>query len=207
MKRLILFPFNGNAREALDAASGEFEVIAFVDDDPSKHGEYKGISVSGREILADLDEQTYLLAVPGSINTHSKLDKIIASLEISDDRWARVIHPDASVSKYAKVGRNVLIMAGTVITSDATIGDHCCILPNCVVHHDAEVSDYCTLAAGVLIAGFCKIGQRSYLGAGARIKDHVEIGENCVIGMGANVLQNFGESITLVGNPARALEK
>ena len=203
MDDLLIFPFNGNAKEALDCVSGKYRVIAFIDDQQSKHGSYQGIPVGGREWLDKLNHGAKLLAVPGSVNSHQKLDQIIDSLGVKDEHWAQVIHPAAQVSKYAEIGNNVLIMAGTVVTSEAKIGNHCCILPNCVIHHDSVLEDHCTLAAGCLIAGHVRIGSKSYLGIGSRIRDNVSLGKECLVGMGSNVLTSFPDGSVLVGNPAK----
>jgi len=205
MVDLLIFPFNGNAKEALDCIGDNYRVIAFIDDQQSKHGEYQGIPVGGREWLSKLKDGAKLLAVPGSTNTYKILDEIIASFSLNDQDWATVIHPQASISSSATVGHNVLIMAGTVLTAESKVGNHCCILPNCVIHHDAVLEDYCTLAAGVLVAGYTRIGQKSYLGAGCRIKNNLTLEKETLVGMGSNVLKSFPPKSVIAGNPARLL--
>ncbi len=72
-KKLLLFPFGGNAREALisifaiNNIQPEWEIVGFLDDDHSVHEkDYCGIKVlGGRELLSAYDS-AYVLAVPGS---------------------------------------------------------------------------------------------------------------------------------------------
>ncbi len=206
MRDLLIFPFNGNAKEALDCVGDNYRVVAFIDDQQSKHGSYRGIPIGGRELLSKIQDGAVLLAVPGSINTYKKLDEIIESFDLKPEHWAQVIHPKASISKSASIGHNVLIMAGTVLTAESRVGNHCCILPNCVIHHDSVINDLCTLAAGSVIAGYVEIGKKCYIGAGCNIKNNVILGDETLVGMGSNVLKTFPGHSTLVGNPARILK-
>ena len=121
------------------------------------------------------------------------------------DRFATVIHPSARISPLARIGRNVLIMAGVVVTSNAIIGDHVCILPNTVIHHDVVVGDWTLIGSNVSIAGHVRLGRNCYLGSGSRIIDGVEIGERTLIGLGSNVIADVRCDVTVVGNPARPI--
>ncbi|MGZ3932522.1 MAG: acetyltransferase, partial [Bacteroidia bacterium] len=166
MEQLFIFPFNGNGLEALDCIGDQFEFLGFLDDTKEKQGTHAyGFSVYGRERLADYPHAK-LLAVPGSPASYKVRDKIIAGLNSDSSRFATIIHPKASVSPLAKIGKNVLIMAGAVITSNAVIEDHVCILPNTVVHHDAIIKKYTLVGANVSIAGSVEIGESCYIGSG-----------------------------------------
>src|SRR5687768_3068122 len=133
MKKLLIFPFNGNALEALDCIGDAFEVVGFVDDTPAKQGKTStGIRVFSRDAFADFPE-AMVLAVPGSPSSYLSRKEVISGLGVSRERFATVVHPRASVSPLASVGRNTLIMAGVVLTSNCTVGDHVCILPNSVI--------------------------------------------------------------------------
>ncbi len=60
MKQLILFPFNGNAREALGVVEAinqrapTWEVLGFIDDDPARANDVMGDLrvLGGRDVLA-----------------------------------------------------------------------------------------------------------------------------------------------------------
>jgi hypothetical protein len=51
------------------------------------------------------------------------------------------------------------------------------------------------------------IGEYCWIGANAIILPGVKIGNRCVVGAGAVVTKSFGDGVTLVGVPARALKK
>ena len=205
MKDLLIFPFNGNGLEALSCLGSEFNFLGFVDDTPEKHGVHVlGFEVFSREALKN-HPTALILAVPGSPTSYSIRKKIIDDLGIPDERFATVIHPNTSVSPFAKIGKNTLLMAGVVLTSNCTIGNHVCILPNSVIHHDSVVGNYTLIGSNVTVAGNTTIENNCYIGSGTSIINGISIGENTLVGMGTNVIKNIAKYSKIVGNPARIL--
>jgi sugar O-acyltransferase (sialic acid O-acetyltransferase NeuD family) len=205
-KPLLIFPCNGNAIEALDCLGTAYRCIGFVDDTPEKQGtERHGIPVLPRAALAQHPEAE-VLAVPGSPTSFRTRGRLIAGLGVPAERFARVVHPTASVSPRASVGRNVLIMAGVVVTSDARIGSHVCILPNTVVHHDAAIGDWSLVGANVTVAGSSSIGENCYVGSGTSIIHGVHVGDGVLVGLGSNVIRDIPTGSVVAGNPARPLK-
>lgn len=203
MDKLLIFPCNGNAVEALDCAAGQFEVIGFIDDDPEKTGVHRsGVNVYGRYLIEKYPEAK-VLAVPGSPRTFGMRKRAIDSLNLPPARFARVIHARATISPMAVLGYNILIMAGVVITSNAEIGNHICILPNTVVHHDSAIEDYCLIGSNITIAGYTKVQANCYIGSGSNIINGIVVGRNSLIGLGTNVIKSIPDSSIAVGNPAR----
>ena len=204
-RRLLLFPCNGNSREAVDALDERFDLVGFIDDAPERRRERPcGFPVLGRSALAEYADAC-VLAVPGGPRSYLARRAIIEGLGIGSDRMTTIIHPSARVSRYASIGVNVLIMAGVVITSNALVGDHVCILPNTVVHHDSEVGDWTLVGAGVTIAGGTRIGRNCYIGSGSSIINDIEIGDRTLVGLGANVIASAPADVRMAGNPARRI--
>jgi sugar O-acyltransferase (sialic acid O-acetyltransferase NeuD family) len=202
---LVIFPFNGNGREALDCLGSTYRFVGFIDDVPEKQGTDRyGHRVMPRETLAEFPD-AQMLAVPGSPTTYRARRDVIRGLGIPDERFATVIHPAAHVSTRATIGRNVLIMAGVVVTSDARIGDHVCVLPNSVIHHDAVIGACSLIGANVTIAGGAVIGENCYIGSGSSLMNGVRVGDEALIGLGSNVIRHVAAGRVVAGNPARVL--
>jgi sugar O-acyltransferase (sialic acid O-acetyltransferase NeuD family) len=204
---LLIFPCNGNGLEALDCLGSEYECIGFVDDTPEKQraGAY-GLRVLPRSALNELRDAA-VLAVPGGPASYHARRALIEGLALAPGRFANVVHPSARVAGLAALGRNVLVMAGAVITSNALIGDHVCVLPNTVIHHDVTVGSFSLIGANVVVAGNVRIGENCYLGSGTNIMNGVSIGARALVGLGSNVIRDVPEGATVAGNPARALPK
>ncbi len=98
------------------------------------------------------------------------------------------------------------------ITSNIKIGK--CFHANLYsyVEHDCVIGDYVTFAPGVKCNGNIHIEDHAYIGAGAVIKqgtldNPLIIGKGAIVGMGAVVTKSVPAGVTVVGNPARILER
>lgn len=98
------------------------------------------------------------------------------------------------------------------ITSNIKIGK--CFHANLYsyVEHDCVIGDYVTFAPGVKCNGNIHIQDHAYIGSGAVIKQGTPdqplvIGKGAVVGMGAVVTKSVPPGVTVIGNPARILEK
>jgi len=202
---LLIFPCNGNGLEALDCLGEAYRCLGFVDDTSEKQGRnVHGFPVFDRRVLAERADAR-VLAVPGSPSSYRSRRGIIEGLGLDADRFARVIHPAARVSPLAVVGRNVLVMSGTVITSNAIIGDHVCVLPNTVIHHDVVVGAWSLIGSNVTIAGGTSVGENCYIGSGSSIMNGLRLEAGVLVGMGSTVIHDVPATARVVGNPARQI--
>jgi sugar O-acyltransferase (sialic acid O-acetyltransferase NeuD family) len=205
--QLLIFPFNGNGLEALDALNDEIEFLGFVDDTPEKQGiNQYGHRVFDRSAF-DQFPDAQVLAVPGSPTSFRLRHQLIAGLNVSENRLATVVHPSAQVSKQARLGKNVLIMAHVVVCGNAVIGDHCVVLPQSVIHHDSSIGDYTLMGSGVVVAGYTRIGKSCYIGSKSSIINQIEIADGTLIGMGSNVIRSISNGAIIAGNPAKSIER
>ncbi|MEJ5961903.1 NeuD/PglB/VioB family sugar acetyltransferase [Pedobacter immunditicola] len=201
MKKLLIFPFNGNGIEALDCINDhEYDFLGFIDDNSTLTSTTH--EIFPRAIIKKHPE-ICMLAVPGSYHSYKERAAMISSLEISEERFITAIHPRATVGKHVQIGYNCLIMAGVVITSNARLHNHICILPNSVIHHDVTIDDYTLIGSNVLIAGSTDIGSNCYIGSGSNIINGIHIGERTLVGLGSNVLKSVPENSKVAGNPAK----
>ena len=98
------------------------------------------------------------------------------------------------------------------ITSNIKIGK--CFHANLYsyVEHDCVIGDYVTFAPGVKCNGNIHIEDHAYIGTSAVIKQGTPdkplvIGKGAIVGMGAVVTKSVPAGVTVIGNPARILEK
>lgn len=199
---LLIFPCNGNGLEALDCVGDAYRCIGFVDDTPEKQGtERCGYPVFSREALSR-EPDAAVLAVPGSPASYRSRRSVIEGLDLDEKRFARVVHPSASVSPRASIGHNVLIGPGVVVSATAVIGNHVCVLPNSVIHHDAVVGEWSLVGSLVTLAGGAVVSENCYIGSGSRIKNGIDVGAGALVGLGSNVVRSVAAGATVAGNPA-----
>ncbi len=212
-KPLIIFPFGGNAREALaiilanDGLKREWDVLGFIDDNKSTwKKEIGGIKVFGGKDILKKYPTVSVLAVPGNPDNYKEREKIIAGLKIKESRFATVIHPSVIVPTNAKIGYNSLVMPYVVLGSNVTIGNHCVILPNTTIGHDSTIDDYSCVGSNVSIAGSVTIKDHCYIGSGSNLRDGITMGAKSLVGLGSNVITNVKKEVVVAGNPAKLLK-
>lgn len=213
-RKLFLFPFGGNSREALlsvlaiNECEQEWDVIGFLDDDQSRHGkECCGITVVGGREMLGVEPDAYLLAVQGSPTSYRRRGEIIAGLPIDRSRFATIIHPSVEMAPDCSVGFNSIIMPNVFISSGVRVGNHCIILPNTVLSHDCTIGDYCCIGSNVSVSGSVAIGASCYIGSGTRVREDVSIGTGSLIGIGSTVIADIPEDVIAIGCPARVHKK
>lgn len=211
-KKILLFPFGGNAKESLlsifaaNKAAREWDVLGFFDDDRSLWGkECCGVKVLGDRSVLARHPDALVLAVPGNPDTYLRRKEVIDGLGLDRSRFATVIHPSVTVAPDAKIGCNVTLMANVFVSCGARIGDHCVFLPNTVLAHDSSVGGYCLVGSNITFSGDVKVGSGCYIGSGTRVRNGMSIGDRSLVGLGSNVVADIGPGVVACGNPARVM--
>ena len=217
MKRFAIFGVSGYGREVMplvrlqlhaDFASGAADLV-FVDDQPNAP------VVNGLQVL------TYAqwLEAPASSRhmnvaiANSKIREKLATrcaadgVQFYEVRASNVVQLDD-----VQLGEGAVLCPFVTLTSNVRIGKHFHGNIYSYVAHDCVIGDFVTFAPGVMCNGNVHVEDHAYIGTGAVIKQGLPgqplvIGRGAVVGMGAVVTKSVLPGVTVVGNPARALNK
>ncbi|NWG08526.1 MAG: NeuD/PglB/VioB family sugar acetyltransferase [Chloroflexi bacterium] len=214
MKKIVILGTGGNCIDILDTlldindAEGRmvYQCTGFLDDNPAKWDQnFHGVGVLGSlSKIKELEDCSFVFGI-GSVSNFWRRKEILIQTGVEEERFETIIHPTASVSRFAKIGIGTVVFQNVTITSNAIVGRHVCILPNSIISHDDVIGDFSCIAGGVCISGNVQVGEGCYLGTNAAVKDGVLIGNSSLIGMGSVVLDDVPGNSVVVGNPARFL--
>jgi len=147
-------------------------------------------------IMENFDE---LIVAIRDNNVRLKLTEKYISAGI---KLATVIHPNASVSKFAAINCGTVICANTAIGPFAVLGKANVVSIGGIVAHDCRFGDGVRVSPNAAVAGTCTIGKNTWICIGANISNDIKIGVNSVVGAGAVVLKDVPDNVLVAGIPA-----
>jgi UDP-perosamine 4-acetyltransferase len=183
-------------------------VAGFLDADTTRTGhEIGGVPVLGQvNLLPKLRHQKIRGAIVAIGDNRVRAGYAKLVLE-SDLELLSAIHPAATVSPTAVLGRNVVVAAGAVICTEARLSDSVIANTSCVIDHECEVGQASHICPGVLLAGRVRIGAGAFLGLGAKVLPCLSVGDHAIVGAGATVTRDVPGGVTVVGVPARIIKR
>ncbi|MFE6510058.1 NeuD/PglB/VioB family sugar acetyltransferase [Nocardioides sp. NPDC057767] len=202
MTALVLVAASGLAGEVA-AAAGDYDQIVAVDDDRERWGTVVG----GAEVIGPVELVSEsgddLIVCAGAGRVRRRLVGRLLDYGVSPERFATLIHPDATVAPGCEVGPGSVLLAGVRLTSNVLVGQHVVVMPNAVLTHDDIVGDFATLCAGVALGGEVVVAEAAYLGMNSSVRQRLTVGTEAVLGMGAVLLEDLPPGETWAGIPAR----
>jgi sugar O-acyltransferase (sialic acid O-acetyltransferase NeuD family) len=199
--KLIVFGAGGYSREVADVLEllGH-DIVTFYDDHLSGfHSTTQAPIISSVDNI-DADGSVFAIGDNG-------VRRKLFDLYRSRYQPCSFVHPSASVSRHAQMGDGVQILQYVSVNAAASIGENVIVNVGSIVSHDVCVGGHTHIAPSVLISGGASVGAQCFIGAGAVILPGVDVADRAVVGAGAVVTRNVLESETVVGVPARSINK
>lgn len=209
-QRIILVGGGAFARELLswilDAADAApmATVTAFLDRDADAMNAFPELQLTWVGNPEDYDPQPgdrFAIAL-GDPATKAVICQTLASKGAD---FLSVVHPSATVSRSAKLGKGVVIGPGSYIATHAVLGDFACVNSLTGVGHDAVVGEATTISSQVDIMGAVVLADEVFVGSGARLLPRISVGARAKIGAGAIVVRSVKPGTTMFAKPAGKL--
>jgi sugar O-acyltransferase (sialic acid O-acetyltransferase NeuD family) len=204
-RKLVIYGAGGHAVSVFDVAlAAGFRVHCFIDDTRKRSGR-----LLGRPLLDDLSRLgsagDFLFAI--AIGDNFQRERMAGKLKrsIPGARFPVLVHPDASVSRFAALGPGTVVMAGARVGPRCSVGGFCIVNTRASIDHDNVLGDYSSFAPRAVSGGGVKLGRRSAVSIGAVVKEKVSIGRDTVIGGNSYVNRNVGSNKVAYGSPARVI--
>ncbi len=162
----LLIGAGGHAKAVVEAATASLgELTAYIDPNPADW-------LAAAQIRSDIDVKASTLPVIIGVGGVS-VTQLLKRLALLDGYIGRghnapiIVHPQAYVSRLARLKAGSIILAGAVIQPGAEVGRGAIINTHAVVEHDSAIGDGAHVAPGAIVLGACHIGRCAMVGAGA----------------------------------------
>lgn len=212
MKPLCILGAGGHGAVVADAAllSGSWNSVEFFDDrwpdEQSAHGSrIVGTSTVLRERISAGPANSYDVIV--AVGDNIRRLELCLQLQAAGARLATVVHPSAVISPTAHIGAGTVVLAGTVVNPYSRTGVACIVNTRASIDHHCSLGDGVHICPGVALAGNVTVDDCAWIGIGACVIQGVVVGRAAVVGAGAAVIANVREGTTVVGCPAREIER
>ena len=213
-KLIGVYGASGFGKEVMPLVRAQFtelnkEHFVFIDDGQAN------TDLNGYQVLSYTDfinnsktDKRVTIAIANS----QVREKLVARLNQDNVQHLEIQAANTVILDEVEMGEGSLLCPFTCITSNIKIGKFFHANIYSYVAHDCIIGDYVTFAPGVKCNGNIHIEDHAYIGTGAVIKQGTPdkplvIGKGAVVGMGAVVTKSVPAGVTVVGNPARILEK
>ena len=213
-KLIGVYGASGFGKEVMPLVRAQFtelnkENFVFIDDGQAN------TDLNGYQVLSYTDfinnsktDKRVTIAIANS----QVREKLVARLDQDSVQHLEIQAANTVILDEVEMGEGSLLCPFTCITSNIKIGKFFHANIYSYVAHDCIIGDYVTFAPGVKCNGNIHIEDHAYIGTGAVIKQGTPdkplvIGKGAVVGMGAVVTKSVPAGVTVVGNPARILEK
>lgn len=183
-----------------------YTIKGFYDEDEKK----QALTIMEHSVLgkfSDLNDKeiannSFIVAIGNNAARYRIMNRILSS----GGDTPTLIHPTATISPSAEVGKGVYIQANAYIWTKVRIEDFCIISPNVVIAHHSNVGKACLISTLTGVGASINIEDKVFVGMGCTIVTGMHtVGENSIIGAGAVVLKDVDKNSVYAGVPAKKI--
>lgn len=132
---------------------------------------------------------------------------LVERLEGDGRRLVSIVHPSAVIARSAVLEPGCVVGPNVVVGALARIGRGTILNRGALVGHHTTIGAHGFLGPGANVAGGVLVGDGVYVGLGAIVREDRTVGAGAMVGAGAVVVGDVEPGITVVGLPARPMER
>lgn len=203
MHRIIIIGTGGHSAELDDYISLSkannpsfpWEILGYLDDNPQAYETYT-FSAPFLGSIRDHVVQTDCMYMMGIANL--KYRRTIIERFLSEGaEFATFIHPTATVSPSAKIGKGVVLALHVNVGPNVVIGDYTLINSRCSIGHDTQLGKFNFISPNVCFSGFSRVGDENLFGINSATIPQIDIGSRNLIMAGMVIDKNVGDDQTV----------
>jgi sugar O-acyltransferase (sialic acid O-acetyltransferase NeuD family) len=208
MARIAIYGAGGLGRDLIGPILRKlqpFDELVVVDDQKA------GSDLCGFKIrsLDDLREGDSVVIAAGSGQDRQAMERQILDRRLTPYSF---FAPFSCIGMGNDIAPGALFCDYSLVGAAARIGRQFQCNVYSYVSHDCVIGDYVTFAPKVACNGHVHVEDFAYIGTGAIIREGskekpIVIGRGATVGMGAVVTKSVAPGVTVIGSPARPIER
>jgi len=216
MKRIVVIGAGGMAREVksliseINRGTPEWHFMGYVVSDLNaltdrdSRDEVLGDYCWLREHATEIDAVTIGIGTPAArLKVRNEIQQVLPKVE-----FPVLVHPTAYLDfETARIGQGALICAGVVGTLNIVLEPFALCNFGCTLGHEAVIGEGSVINPGANISGGVTIGGGVLVGTGAQVLQYRTVGDRVTVGAGAVVTHDVEPGTTVIGIPARPINK
>lgn len=196
---MYIYGAGGHAKVIIEILEAQEVRVKGVFDDNPNGDQLLGYPLFKGCRLDLLEEDRLIIA----IGDNGARQCVVERLGLSVDNFGTAVHPDAILSKRAKIGKGTVVMQGAVINSCTCIGVHSIVNTGATIDHDGVIGNFCHISPHATLCGAVTVGDSTQIGAGSVVIPGVHVGSHSLIGAGSVVVTDIPDNVLAYGNPCR----
>lgn len=183
---LIVIGNGGHAQVVIEMARLLDHTIAGICDPAFPEGETGpfGLALLGDDsVIMDYGVDSIRLVI--GLGSNARRKEIFGAFKDRGYGFQSLIHPSATISKTAKFGEAVQVMAGAIIQPNVVVGHDTVINTGCQIDHGCTIGDHTHIGPGAILCGDVIVEHEAFVGAGAVIAPRARIKSGTIVRAGS----------------------